>query len=60
MLTKMGEAVSFWVDQEHQIHVVERLKGVDFKATGNRLREEGWRCVGPGLEFVGVLEHTGL
>jgi hypothetical protein len=60
LLTKMGEAVSFWVDEEHQVHVVERLKGVEFKAPGNRLREEGWRCVGPGLEFVGVLKDTGF
>jgi hypothetical protein len=56
LLTKSGEAVSFWVDEHNRSHVIERLEGVDFKATGTHLKEAGWRCVGPGLGFSYLLE----
>jgi hypothetical protein len=55
LLTKGGRAVSFYVDQQDAIHVVEKLQGVDFKATGTQLKKEGWKCIGPGLEFNRLL-----
>ncbi len=51
LLTKAGKAVSFRVDEQDRIHVLEELEGVDFKATGTQLKKEGWRCIGPGIEF---------
>jgi hypothetical protein len=35
---------------------VKELEGVDFKTTGTQLKKEGWRCIGPGLEFERLLE----
>jgi hypothetical protein len=60
LLVKSGEAVSFWVDENNRPHVIERLKGVDFKATGTQLKKDGWRCVGPGLEFSHLLSEVTL
>ena len=56
LLTKGGKAISFWIDEQDAIHVLERLEGVDFKATGTQLKKEGWKCIGPGLEFHRLLE----
>ncbi len=56
LLTKAGEAVSFWVDERERAHVLEELEGVDFKATGTQLKKEGWQCIGPGVEFERLLE----
>jgi len=55
LLTKAGKAVSFRVDERYGIHVLEELEGVDFKATGTQLKKEGWRCIGPGIEFDALL-----
>jgi hypothetical protein len=56
LLSKFGQAVSFWFDPKEQLQVKERFEDVDFKATGSQLKQEGWRCVGPGLEFSWLLE----
>ena len=56
LLTKAGKAVSFWVDERERAHVLEELEGVDFKATGTQLKKEGWKCIGPGIEFERLLE----
>jgi hypothetical protein len=58
LLTKAGKAVSFWVDEQERAHVLEELKGVDFKATGTLLKKEGWQCIGPGVEFEKLLERN--
>jgi len=59
LLTKAGKAVSFWVDERERAHVLKELEGVDFKATGTQLKKEGWRCIGPGLEFERLLANLG-
>jgi hypothetical protein len=55
LLTKDGAAVHFQVDGQQQIRILRKLDGVDFKATGDGLLADGWRCVGPGLEYSRVL-----
>ena len=57
LLTKAGREVSFWVDERDRIHVLEELEDVDFKATGTHLKKEGWRCIGPGIEFDTLLKE---
>jgi hypothetical protein len=57
LLSKAGLAVSFWIDEQNQVQIVERLNDVDFKATGTRLKKEGWKCVGPGMEYAWLLEE---
>ena len=56
LLTKTGKAVSFYIDERDAVYVLEELEGVDFKATGTQLKEEGWKCIGPGIEFDRLLE----
>jgi len=47
---------SFTGEIRHIIDYLEDLEGVDFKTTGTQLKKEGWRCIGPGLEFERLLE----
>lgn len=56
LLSKAGIAVSFRIDEKDQIHIAKRLENVDFKATGAQLKKEGWKCVGPGMEYALLLE----
>jgi hypothetical protein len=56
LLTKQGKAISFYIDAQDAVQIVEKLEGVDFKATGTQLKKEGWKCIGPGLEFNRLLE----
>jgi hypothetical protein len=56
LLSKAGVAVSFWIDEQNQVQLVERLNDVDFKGTGTQLKREGWKCVGPGMEYAWLLE----
>ena len=58
LLHKAGIAVSFWIEQDHTVRVVERVEGIDFKETGTRLKRDGWRCIGPGMEYAWLLEET--
>ena len=58
LIHKAGIAVSFWLDEDRAVHVVERIEGIDFKATGNRLKRDGWRCIGPGMDYAGLLNDT--
>jgi len=59
LLHKTGIAVSFRLDEKSAVRVVDRLEGIDFKATGNQLIREGWKCIGPGLAYAKLLEPTG-
>ena len=56
LLSKAGIAVSFRIDEKDQVHIAKRLENVDFKATGAQLKKEGWKCVGPGMEYALLLE----
>jgi len=56
LLSKAGIAVFFRIDEKDQIHIAKRLENVDFKATGAQLKKEGWKCVGPGMEYALLLE----
>jgi hypothetical protein len=56
LLTKAGKAVGFWIDPQDKIHVSQELEDVDFKATGTQLKKDGWKCIGPGIEFDNLLE----
>jgi len=56
LLTKAGKVVSFYIDEQDAVHILEELEGVDFKATGTQLKKEGWKCIGPGIEFNRRLE----
>ena len=57
LLSKAGVAVSFWIDAQNQVQISERLNDVDFKATGTQLKKEGWKCIGPGMEYAWLLEE---
>ncbi|OEU77635.1 MAG: hypothetical protein BA865_11540 [Desulfobacterales bacterium S5133MH4] len=39
LLTRACKAVSFWVEERGRAHVLEKLEGVDFKATLNPVEE---------------------
>ena len=56
LLHKAGIAVSFMKDEDGTVHVVERIEGIDFKATGSQLKRDGWTCIGPGMAFARLLE----
>jgi len=58
LLHKTGIAVSFWIDEDKAVHVVDRIEGIDFKETGNQLIREGWKCIGPGMDYAGLIEKT--
>ncbi len=56
LLTKDGAAVQFQVDGQRRVRILRKLEDVDFKATGDGLLAEGWRCAGPGTEYTWVLK----
>ncbi len=56
LLNKEGKAVQFRLDSKNDIQVEELLEDVDFKATGDGLRADGWKCVGPGIEYEELLK----
>ncbi len=60
LLTKAGRAVSFRIDEQDKLHVLEEVEGVDFNATGTQLKKEGWRCIGPGIEFNRLFKRENL
>ncbi len=56
LLSKEGKAVQFRLDSKNEVQVEQLLDEVDFKATGDGLRTDGWKCVGPGLEYEELLK----
>jgi hypothetical protein len=52
LLHKTGVAVSFWLDEHNAVRVVDRIEGIDFRETGSQLICEGWKCIGPGMEYA--------
>lgn len=58
LLHKAGIAVSFWLAEDGSVRVVERIEGIDFKATGAGLKRGGWTCVGPGMAYARLLGDT--
>jgi hypothetical protein len=56
LLHKAGIAVSFIMDEDGTARVVERIEGIDFKATGSQLKRDGWTCIGPGMAYARLLE----
>ena len=55
LLSRGGEAVAFRMVDGDEIVVVDRQSQIDFKATGCALKDEGWKCVGPGMQFQWLL-----
>ena len=58
LLHKTGIAVSFWLDENDAVRVLDRIEGIDFQETGNQLIREGWKCIGPGMEYAWLIEKT--
>ncbi|BBO75798.1 hypothetical protein DSCW_32150 [Desulfosarcina widdelii] len=58
LLHKTGIAVSFWLTEDNAVHVVDRIEGIDFKKTGSQLIREGWKCIGPGMDYAWLIEKT--
>jgi hypothetical protein len=56
LLHKAGIAVSFIMDEDGTARVVERIEGIDFKATGSQFKRDGWTCIGPGMAYARLLE----
>lgn len=56
LLHKDGKAVAFQSDQNGNVNIVDRQADVDFRSTGLSLLDEGWKCVGPGLEYGWLFE----
>jgi len=60
LLHKTGIAVSFWLDEDGSVHVVDRIEGIDFKETGSQLIREGWKCIGPGMDYAWLITRIGV
>jgi hypothetical protein len=56
LLHKDGKAIAFQSDQNGNVSIVDRQTDVDFRSTGKSLLDDGWKCVGPGLEYSGLFE----
>ena len=56
LLHKDGKAVAFQLDQNGDVTIIERQTDIRFRSTGLSLLEEGWTCVGPGLEYSFLFE----
>jgi hypothetical protein len=56
LLHKNGMAIAFQLDQEGNLSIVDRQNDINFRSTGRLLLEEGWTCVGPGLEYSWLFE----
>ncbi|MEA2084926.1 MAG: hypothetical protein U9O82_11975 [Thermodesulfobacteriota bacterium] len=55
LLSKAGMAIFFRINAKDQVHIEQRLEDVDFKATGTQLIKDGWKCIGPGMEYAKLL-----
>jgi len=56
LLHKSGKAIAFQLDRNGKVTIVDRLTDVSFRSTGLLLIDEGWKCVGPGLEYSWFFE----
>ena len=56
LLHKNGTAIAFQLDQSGNVSIVDRQTDISFKSTGRALIEDGWKCVGPGLEYGWLFE----
>ena len=56
LLHKNGKAIAFQLDQNGNVSIVDRQNNISFKSTGLSLIEDGWKCVGPGLEYSWLFE----
>lgn len=56
LMHKDGKAVAFQSDQNGNVNITDRQTDIDFTSTGLLLLDEGWKCVGPGLEYSGLFE----
>ena len=56
LLHKNGKAVAFQSDQNGNVNIVDRQTDVSFRSTGLSLLDDGWKCVGPGLEYSWLFE----
>lgn len=56
LLHKNGKAVAFQLDQNENVNIVGRQTDISFKSTGLSLLDDGWKCVGPGLEYSWLFE----
>ena len=57
LLHKAGIAVSFWLDEDDAVRVVDRIEGIDFTETGLQLIRDGWKCIGPGMAYAWLMEE---
>lgn len=56
LMHKTGKAIAFQLDHDGNVTVVERQTDVSFTSTGLSLIDDGWKCIGPGLEFSWLFE----
>jgi hypothetical protein len=56
LLHKSGKAIAFRLDRNGNVTIVDRLTDVSFRSTGLSLLDDGWKCVGPGLEYSWFFE----
>jgi hypothetical protein len=56
LLHKSGKAIAFQLDQNGDVTIVDHLTDVSFRSTGLSLIDDGWKCVGPGLEYSWLFE----
>ena len=56
LLHKNGKAIAFQLDRHGAVSIVDRQTDVNFRSTGLSLLEDGWKCVGPGLEYSWLFE----
>lgn len=56
LLHKCGKAIAFQLDQNGDVTIVDRQTDVNFRSTGLLLIDDGWKCVGPGLEYSWLFE----
>ena len=56
LLHKNRKAVAFQSNDNGNVTIVDRQTDVNFTSTGLSLIEDGWKCVGPGLEYSWLVE----
>ncbi len=56
LLHKNGKAVAFQSDQNGNVNIVDRQTDINSRLTGLSLLDDGWKCVGPGLQYSWLFE----